>query len=270
MPPFDKDSPCEIRSELVSEMHIHNEYEFLRVDEGRYKCVTLDGEYVIEKGDILFINKYVPHSTYEVMSHYFTTLLQFRVSQDESVTKYMSRFTSITDTPVRLFKKDDAESEEISRCMSRIVDEYLGKNQYWHDYIYGYMLLLLSSLRRKGIISDEIHKKRDEINKIRPVLEYIDENCGEQLSTSQLSERFNFNEQYFCRLFKNMVGTTPMDYVNFVRVCKAEKMLKKEPNLLKIANDVGFSSLSYFNRVFKKYKHYSPGEYRKMLLAREF
>ena len=34
--------------------------------------------------------------------------------------------------------------------------------------------------------------------------------------------------------------------------------------------DMGFSSLSYFNRVFKKYKHYSPGEYRKIIRTREF
>ena len=81
---------------------------------------------------------------------------------------------------------------------------------------------------------------------------------------------FNFNEQYFCRLFKSIVGTSPINYINFVRVSKAEKLLKKETSLLKVANDMGFSSLSYFNRVFKKYKHYSPGEYKKIIRAREF
>ena len=130
--------------------------------------------------------------------------------------------------------------------------------------------MLIASLRRQGVISDQIQKKREEINKIRPVLEYINENCGESLSTAQLSSMFNFNEQYFCRLFKNIVGTSPIDYINFVRVSKAEKLLKTERSLLKIANDMGFSSLSYFNRVFKKYKHYSPGEYKKIIRAREF
>ena len=86
-----------------------------------------------------------------------------------------------------------------------------------------------------------------------------------------ISEICGFSNPYhFCRLFKGIVGTSPINYINFVRVSKAEKLLKSESSLLKVANDMGFSSLSYFNRVFKKYKHYSPGEYKKIIRAREF
>lgn len=272
MPPSDSDIPFEARSRRVSDMHLHNEYEFLRMDRGTYRCVTVDcGEYIIEEGDILFVNKYIPHSTYEEVTHANTTLIQFRMPHDgDAVTKYISRFTSITDTPIRLFKKNDPESAEVQKSFNEIIDEYLNQKPYWNDYVYNHMLMLLTSLKRRGILSDEIHKKREEINKIRPVLEYINDNCGERLSTAQLSAMFNFNEQYFCRLFKSIVGTSPMNYINFVRVSKAEKLLKKESSLLKVANDMGFSSLSYFNRVFKKYKHYSPGEYRKIIRTREF
>ncbi len=271
VPPLDDGVKIECRRQMLSDMHLHNEYEFLRVNRGVFRCVTLDGEFILNEGDIIFINKYVPHSTFEETTHTHSTLIQFRLPSDsDSITRYISRFTSISDTPVCVFKKGSSESAEIQHSFETILAEYASKKPFWSDYIYNHMLMLIASLRRQGVLSDEIQKKREEINKIRPVLEYINDNCGESLSTAQLSSMFNFNEQYFCRLFKNIVGTSPINYINFVRVSKAEKLLKKETSLLKVANDMGFSSLSYFNRVFKKYKHYSPGEYKKIIRAREF
>ncbi len=261
----------ERKRKLVSDMHLHNEYEFLRVNRGLFRCVTLDGEFFLSEGDIIFINKYVPHSTYSETTDTHTTLIQFRLPYDgDSIIRYISRFTNISDTSVCIFKEDSPESSEIRESFNTILEEYKEKKPFFCDYIYNHMLMLIASLRRQGVISDEIQKKREEINKIRPVLEYINDNCGEHLSTAHLSSMFNFNEQYFCRLFKGIVGTSPMNYINFVRVCKAEKLLKKEASLLKVANDMGFSSLSYFNRVFKKYKHYSPGEYKRIINTHEF
>ena len=132
------------------------------------------------------------------------------------------------------------------------------------------MFILVTALRRQGIITETVQNKIDDINKIRPVLEYINENYSDELSTYDLSRMMNFNETYFCRMFKNIVGTSAINYINFVRVCKAEKLLKKNISLLEVANKTGFSSLSYFNRVFKKYNHYSPSEYRKMIKERSF
>ncbi len=271
LPPLEEGVAVEHRRRLLSDMHLHNEYEFLRVNRGVFRCVTLDGEFVLHEGDIIFINKYVPHSTFEETSDTHSTLIQFRLpSEGDSITRYISRFTSISDTPACVFKKEAPGFDEIRQSFDTILLEYSSKKPFWSDYIYNHMLMLISALRRQGVISDQIQKKREEINKLRPVLEYINDNCGESLSTADLSNMFNFNEQYFCRLFKNIVGTSPINYINFVRVSKAEKLLKTETSLLKVANDMGFSSLSYFNRVFKKYKHYSPGEYKKIIRAREF
>lgn len=73
----------------------------------------------------------------------------------------------------------------------------------------------------------------------------------------------HLNKDYFCRLFKKATGTSVIEYLNFARVCKAEELLKSDMNITDIAYTVGFSSLSYFNRSFNKYKGYSPTCYRK-------
>ncbi|MBQ7365330.1 MAG: helix-turn-helix transcriptional regulator, partial [Clostridia bacterium] len=49
-----------------------------------------------------------------------------------------------------------------------------------------------------------------------------------------------------------------------VRICKSEKLLaKSQKTILEVAYDVGFSSVSYFNRIFKRYKNCTPTEYRR-------
>ena len=83
------------------------------------------------------------------------------------------------------------------------------------------------------------------------------------MSLEEISSMLGFNESYFCHIFKQATGTTFTEYLNFVRVCKAEKMLSQNKgSITEIAEAVGFCSVSYFNRIFKKYKNCSPGYYR--------
>lgn len=76
-----------------------------------------------------------------------------------------------------------------------------------------------------------------------------------------------FNKDYFSRLFKKHTGTNVTEYVNFVRTCKATGLMDSTYTFSEIACDVGFSSLAYFNKIFKKYRHCTPSEYRKMLYS---
>jgi len=68
---------------------------------------------------------------------------------------------------------------------------------------------------------------------------------------------------YFCKLFKKVTGTTFTEFVSRTRVEKAKNLLLN-PNLRvsEIAYEVGFQSLTHFNRVFKQIMGESPTEYR--------
>lgn len=265
IPPLSKNFTPKYETQLVSRFHLHNEYEFFRINRGIIRCVTLDNEFILEEGDVMFINKYVPHSTYSEMSHTHITLIQFNLPSDtESIIRYISRFKNVFNFPAFAFKKNNANAIEIKNSIDSIAEEYILKKPFWNDYVYNHMLMLITALRRQGIIAEVPNKKIEVINKIRPALEYINEHYAENISTLNLSELMNFNETYFCRLFKRIIGTSAVNYINFVRVCKAEKLLKNNISVSEVANKTGFSSPSYFNRVFKKYMHYSPSDYKKI------
>ena len=198
VPPIDSAIPFRQRTKLISDLHLHNEYEFLRINRGLFRCVTLDGEFYLEEGDIMFINKYVPHCTFTENNYTHNTLIQFRLPSDsDAIARYISRFAKAFDTSAYLFKNNAPQSLEIKNCFNAIINEYVEQKPFWSDYIHNHVLMLVAALQRQGIISESVQNKIDEINKIRPVLEYINDNYSGELSTYELSRMMNFNETYF-------------------------------------------------------------------------
>jgi AraC-like DNA-binding protein len=98
---------------------------------------------------------------------------------------------------------------------------------------------------------------------------FIKENQAEDLSLGQVARAVNTSTFYFCKMFKKATGLNFTEYLSRVRVEKAKNLLLN-PNLRvsEIAFEVGFQSLTHFNRVFKKVTGQSPSEYRTTLVAR--
>src|SRR5688572_9350374 len=96
--------------------------------------------------------------------------------------------------------------------------------------------------------------------------QYIQENQGEALSLGQVAKAVNTSTFYFCKMFKKHTGLNFTEYVSRVRIESAKNLLLN-PNLRisEIAYEVGFQSLTHFNRVFKGVVGESPTEYRARL-----
>ena len=95
---------------------------------------------------------------------------------------------------------------------------------------------------------------------------YIQAHQGEQLSLGQVAKAVNTSTYYFCKLFKRVTGVNFTDYVSRVRIEQAKNLLLN-PNVRvgEIAYEVGFQSLTHFNRVFKRILGQSPTVYRSKL-----
>ncbi|HVK59379.1 MAG TPA: helix-turn-helix domain-containing protein [Candidatus Kapabacteria bacterium] len=95
---------------------------------------------------------------------------------------------------------------------------------------------------------------------------YIRENQSEELSLGQVAKAVNASSFYFCKMFKKGTGVNFTEYVCRVRIESAKNLLLN-PNLRisEIAYQVGFQSLTHFNRVFKKTVGEAPTEYRAKL-----
>jgi AraC-like DNA-binding protein/ligand-binding sensor protein len=92
---------------------------------------------------------------------------------------------------------------------------------------------------------------------------YIHEHQEDELSLGQVAKAVNCSPFYFCKMFRKHTGINFTDYVSRVRIERAKNLLLN-PNIRvsEIAYEVGFQSLTHFNRVFKRIVGQSPTGYR--------
>ena len=114
-----------------------------------------------------------------------------------------------------------------------------------------------------------VQQENAEPPMITAAKKYIQDNQAEELSLGQVAKAVNASSFYFCKMFKKGTGMNFTEYVCRVRIATAKNLLLN-PNLRvsEIAYQVGFQSLTHFNRVFKKTVGESPTEFREKLRVR--
>lgn len=104
----------------------------------------------------------------------------------------------------------------------------------------------------------------DEVNK---TIHYIHENYMNQVRLKDIAFMVGLNESYLSRIFKKQMDKTIIEYLNFVRINYSKELLKEQLCLNEIAELVGYSSESYYSRMFKQYEGVSPKKYQKSTLT---
>ena len=255
-----------LSAQSLSRMHLHEALEFLFVINGCIRC-CLDGqELLLQSGDILFINSNVPHKTESVSASTNCALVQFKNNDlSDSHLQDLKDYLTAEVVSGHVFRKKDSDFDEIQQKLNAIAYANQIKDTAYEYFIASAIYGLLGILhRRKFLPAVQDLFDRELINRLLPVFVYIDKNYGEHLTLEQLARCTGFHKAYFCRLFKQATGGTVVEYLNFVRVRKAELALRNNCNAIEAAYLAGFSSPSYFTKVFKKYRHCSPSAYKKI------
>ena len=113
-----------------------------------------------------------------------------------------------------------------------------------------------------------VQHENAEMPVIARAKEFIRQHQAEDISLNDVAKAVNTSSFYFCKLFKKATKLNFTHYVSRVRIEKAKNLLLN-PNLRvsEIAYEVGFQSLTHFNRVFKKIIGQSPTQYRERLTS---
>lgn len=139
----------------------------------------------------------------------------------------------------------------------------LGRKQYRA------MLRLLEIFgRHLSILSNQIavDLANSEPAAVTRARQFIAQNQDNAICLATVAKAVNTSTFYFCKLFKKSTGLTFTDYLARVRIEKAKALLlKPDLRVSEIAYEVGFQSLTHFNRVFHKLTGQSPTTYRQSL-----
>jgi AraC-like DNA-binding protein len=126
-------------------------------------------------------------------------------------------------------------------------------------------LLLTPFLIQNSTVT--VFNTMEGFKKFQVALEYIQENLASPISLDELANLANLNPTYFSDLFHQLMGLSPIQYVNRRKIEQAQILLLTTDKPLKeIARRIGFDDEFYFSRLFKKNTGIAPASYRKQSL----
>ncbi|MDF2685399.1 MAG: hypothetical protein K0S55_580 [Clostridia bacterium] len=137
--------------------------------------------------------------------------------------------------------------------MENIFKEYENKKPGWELFVKAYVLSLTGVLIRDYTDYENKPQNVKALQEIVEIVNYIDEHYKEPDLIKILPQIAGFDKSYFIRKFKYALGTTPVLYLNFIRLQKARDMLLLSTlSVSEVAFEVGFENPNYFTRKYKE------------------
>lgn len=156
------------------------------------------------------------------------------------------------------------EHPRICAMVAVILEELENKQQHYHHVVRSLFNALFLMLMRS--INAREQKERyvnEQLGCIFPAVTYIAENYMKDVNLDSLSQLCHVSSSHFRRLFKQVLGWSPMDYVQKVRIDRACVLLYGgDLSMAEISQQVGYPSLSSFNRQFRRLHDMSPNQWR--------
>lgn len=125
-------------------------------------------------------------------------------------------------------------------------------------------LNLLSHDIRSAIRVKPKGKQIERYQQVYAIADYLTDHCEEDSSLEELSLRFHLSGDYISRIFKSVTGYNVREFININRVKKAQELLlNTQLPVSDIAQQVGFSGSSSFEKIFRSYMSVTPLKFRK-------
>ncbi len=100
---------------------------------------------------------------------------------------------------------------------------------------------------------------------VAKTIEYISNNYQKDIALEEISDTVFLSVGYLSNIFKEETGYTIYEYITYVRMTEAKKLLENNPKMKikEISEQVGYNNVQSFIRYFKKYYKLTPMEFRK-------
>lgn len=255
-------------SQYVMPLHWHNELEIIKVYSGTLDLYINNIPYTMTAGDIAVINCTHLHRADPVDCKYdciVCDLEKMIKTNTEIYDKYVSPLINGDLVINYIFNPDNTK---LYFSLNSIFSILKNQFEYYQLNLLSNLYCIFEQLYCNNCISQIKVSKRitGQTHLIAELLEWIDNNYTEHITLDIISKKVGVTPNYLCRIFKAYTGKTPIEYVNFVRIrniCYEIEWGHK--SITEIAIDNGYNDISYFCRVFKKYKGISAKKYSEMI-----
>ncbi len=138
---------------------------------------------------------------------------------------------------------------------------------YYQLYVSGKIMELCALLQRSFPTCNHDSRKKTgkmpDVQKIHYAIQFLQDNYMNEISLEDISARSNLSPYYFSRLFARFTGMNFKEYLNRIRIEKAENLIKaNRKSIIDISFECGFNSVRTFNRTYKAIKGIPPTKAR--------
>lgn len=255
--------------------HWHNDLEAVVIAEGSCTFFIDSEQYILKKGDGIFINADFLHMVTENQSgdcllHSITFHPRLVGGSPDSIfwQKYLHPMLTDRSFSCAFFSPSISWQKEVLKTIESAwhtnADESPGYEFHVRNLM-SQLIWLIASHRPSGQATPSEKSLRDG-ERIKHMLQYIHDHYSEEIDTRQIAESAMISTSECLRCFRSTIGTTPIKYVRQYRIQQAARLLTTTTQkIIDIGTFCGFQKMSYFARSFKAQMGYLPSEYRKRM-----
>lgn len=251
--------------------HFHSQYEFFYIIEGKRQFFFNNKSYNAYAGDLAIIDTNLVHTTRTVDEDdkgYNRVILYIDYEQMCEFDKLYPGLNLVDffHKNYGIYHFNDEQKANFLNLYRDLRHEFTKKKKGYKDRIYIYLLSWLARFSQSYGNNENIAAPRDDqrAQTVSKISSYLEKNYTEQILLEEISDKLYLSKYYLCRIFKEYTGFTITEYVNILRIKKATDLLENsDKSILEIADLLGFESMTYFERVFKKFMNITPLKYKK-------
>ena len=151
--------------------------------------------------------------------------------------------------------------------MKKRKDFPFGADQMMKIGLESFLITLVRDFSENKKTAEPAHDT--SLGNIQAIHQYVTENYNTKITLDNLCFLFGTNKTTLCKSFRQEYGTTILNYINSLKIREAKALLRqKKMNTTQIAESLGYESIHYFCRQFKKSTGLSPTEYAKSIRSK--
>lgn len=251
-------------NDFQSIKHTQFEFEIVYIKSGSGDIQYSDRKKNYNKGDLIILGPNTPHQYFchSENHHSFSILFNHNLIAtnffDHELTQDIPDFLKRASSGLILrnrFQKDEFQ----------IIDRIINSQNLEQAL---YLLLLLTKLMGQETIDSfniktDFHENKKNYNRMQKILNYINNHADRPLYIEEIASEFNMSRNHFSRFFNQNNAFSFNQYLLSVRIERAcQLLLHSDKSITEIALEVGFGSISAFNRAFQQSKAISPSIFR--------
>lgn len=247
--------------------HYHPEIELVYVEASngiRHVGKDISG---FTESDLLLIGSNVPHLNFDygIQTECKQLVLQMKETFLKDLILPIPEFENIKHLLERSYLGLSFSGETKKMVVKKL---HFIKDKNSFESLIGFieiLQILANSTEVKELNSEDTRIKWFLNDKIRmgTIYDYIDENYDKKPNVNEIAKIVSLSTPAFCRYFKKQTNMTFTDFVNNYRINQAKMFLLKDYSVTEVCFQVGFESLSYFNKLFKQHVGETPSAFKK-------